>query len=111
VPSGIPKSALRLDTAIFDRLAAMRGPGILRLAAADQTRSLCLERGCVTPAVIADHIEPHKGDWNAFRLGPLTSLCASCHSRSLGDRGYSDTIDANGFPIDGRHPFNRGRAG
>ena len=73
--------------------------------------ALCAEQGRVTPATIADHFPPHKGDWNKFRLGPLRSLCASCHSRSLGDRGYSDAIDANGFPVDEKHPFNRGRAG
>jgi 5-methylcytosine-specific restriction enzyme A len=69
--------------------------------------ALCAEQSRVTPATIADHFPPHKGDYNAFRLGPLRSLCASCHSRSLGDRGYSNTIDADGFPIDLRHPFNR----
>jgi hypothetical protein len=37
---------------------------------------LCLEAGHVTPATVADGIEPHRGHWNAFRLGPLRSLCA-----------------------------------
>src|SRR5262249_36052165 len=39
----------------------------------------CLARGIVTPAVIADHIEPHRGDRNKFILGPLQSLCRECH--------------------------------
>jgi len=25
-------------------------------------------------------IEPHRGDFTAFRLGPLRSLCADCHN-------------------------------
>ena len=36
----------------------------------------CLERGRITPATVADHHPPHHGDWNAFVLGPLQSLCA-----------------------------------
>jgi hypothetical protein len=31
---------------------------------------ICLEHGLVSPATIADHIEPHGGDWNKFLLGP-----------------------------------------
>ena len=41
---------------------------------------LCLEAGRVTPAAVADHIEPHRGDFAAFRLGQLRSLCADCHN-------------------------------
>jgi len=42
---------------------------------------LCLEAGRVTPATVADHVTPHRGDFNAFRLGQLRSLCADCHNR------------------------------
>ena len=42
---------------------------------------LCLEAGRVEPASVADHVTPHKGDYNAFKLGPLRSLCAACHNR------------------------------
>jgi 5-methylcytosine-specific restriction endonuclease McrA len=41
---------------------------------------MCLQQGRVTPATVADHIKPHRGDWMAFRLGNLQSLCASCHN-------------------------------
>ena len=27
------------------------------------------------------HIEPHRGDFTAFRLGQLRSLCADCYNR------------------------------
>jgi hypothetical protein len=41
--------------------------------------ALCEEQGRITAATIADHHPPHKGDYNAFRLGPLRSLCRDCH--------------------------------
>jgi hypothetical protein len=47
--------------------------------------ALCLKRGLVTPATIADHDPPHRGDWNAFRLGPLQSLCRDCHAGKCAD--------------------------
>ena len=42
---------------------------------------LCLEAGRVTLATVADHVVPHRGDFTAFRLGQLRSLCADCHNR------------------------------
>jgi 5-methylcytosine-specific restriction endonuclease McrA len=73
---------------------------------------LCQEHGIVTLATVADHIEPHKGDWNKFALGELQSLCAQCHNQSkrvIELRGYSLEIDDEGFPTDPNHPFNRRR--
>lgn len=72
----------------------------------------CLANGRVTPATIADHHPAHGGDWNAFRLGPLRSQCARCHSRNQGGdeaHAFGSDIGADGFPIDPRHPFNRAR--
>ena len=72
----------------------------------------CLKRGQVTPATVADHEPPHGGNWNAFRTGPLQSLCAECHNakQAIKHKGYrSDLIDDNGYPMDGNHPFNRVR--
>jgi len=37
---------------------------------------LCLEAGRVTLATVADYVVPHRGDFTAFRLGQLRSLCA-----------------------------------
>jgi 5-methylcytosine-specific restriction protein A len=70
--------------------------------------ALCEEQGRVTPATIADHDPPHKGDYNAFLLGPIRSLCKTCHDglQGIKARGYSSTIGDDGFPIDPRHPFN-----
>jgi 5-methylcytosine-specific restriction protein A len=47
----------------------------------------------LTPATVADHIVPHKGDPKLF-YDPenLQSLCASCHSRKTNqeDGGYGN---------------------
>jgi 5-methylcytosine-specific restriction enzyme A len=68
----------------------------------------CLKTGRVTAATVADHNPPHGGVWNAFRLGPLQSLCVDHHKRKWADdaHGYSCTIGDDGFPVDPNHPFN-----
>jgi hypothetical protein len=38
---------------------------------------LCSRQGRITPATIADHHPPHKGDWNKFRLGPCSRSAAT----------------------------------
>jgi 5-methylcytosine-specific restriction enzyme A len=71
---------------------------------------MCQERGMPTAATVADHIEPHRGDWNKFWLGKLQSLCAGCHERGkkwVENRGYDPRpTDENGWPLDPRHPVN-----
>jgi 5-methylcytosine-specific restriction endonuclease McrA len=71
----------------------------------------CLSRGVVERATVADHTKPHRGDWNAFRLGELQSLCDACHNsskRRFDLDGYdSQLLDAQGWPVDPRHPANR----
>jgi 5-methylcytosine-specific restriction enzyme A len=73
--------------------------------------ALCKEQGRVTPATIADHHPPHKGDYNAFMLGPLRSLCRDCHQGAwaIDKRGYSSNVGDDGMPVDVNHPFNRQR--
>jgi hypothetical protein len=71
---------------------------------------MCLDHGRVMPATIADHIEPHRGDWNAFMTGPLQSLCKQHHDsakRTQELRGYSTEIGPDGWPVDPRHPAYR----
>jgi 5-methylcytosine-specific restriction enzyme A len=68
----------------------------------------CLEKGEVVPATVADHIEPHRWNWNRFWMGQLQSLCKHHHdSRKQQEeiRGYSTDIGVDGFPLDRRHPF------
>jgi 5-methylcytosine-specific restriction endonuclease McrA len=69
-----------------------------------------LKRGLVVPATVADHINPHDGDWNRFMLDPLQSLCASCHSSAkaiIDKRGYAVDIGPDGWPLDPKHPAYR----
>lgn len=73
---------------------------------------MCAANGLAVPATIADHIEPHRGDWNKFMLGELQSLCSSCHSsrkQAFEKRGYFPDVGDDGWPIDPRHPANRPR--
>lgn len=70
---------------------------------------MCLARGITCAASVADHIVPHRGDVDAFWGNELQSLCKPCHDRIKQReeaRGYSDSIDADGWPIDPRHPAN-----
>lgn len=39
----------------------------------------CAERGEVTPATVADHVIPHRGDEDLFWNGELMPLCKRCH--------------------------------
>lgn len=71
----------------------------------------CKARGVVTPATIADHVEPHGGDYTKFVLGKLQSLCEPCHAPkwAADKRGYSNAVGDDGYPLDPAHPFNRVR--
>lgn len=65
-----------------------------------------------TPATIADHITPHRGDADLFWNGSLQSLCKPCHDTTKAKdeaRGYSTAHGADGWPIDPKHPANTGR--
>jgi hypothetical protein len=73
----------------------------------------CLEDGRVEVATEVDHVEPHRGDYNRFRLGKLQSLCATHHQghkKRMENRGYSNAIGIDGVPLDQKHPIFRGRA-
>lgn len=67
---------------------------------------MCLNKGFVIAARVADHIEKHNGDVAKFWSGPLQSLCAECHSsskRQIEDKGFVNDIGADGWPIDPNH--------
>ena len=83
----------------------------LQLAAEPLCR-MCEARGRLTAARVVDHVEPHNGDWNKFRLGALQSLCEQCHNQDkqrLEARGYAADVDDDGWPTDPRHPANKAR--
>jgi hypothetical protein len=71
---------------------------------------MCLDKGIVIAADVADHVTPHHGDYRSFWFGELQLLCHAHHSgakRQLENRGYVCDIDVDGYPLDGNHPFNR----
>ena len=68
---------------------------------------LCLTKGSVVPAVIADHDPPHRGDYNTFALGTLQSLCKLCHDgkkRRMETLGFDLEVGEDGWPLDPNHP-------
>jgi len=71
---------------------------------------MCLRKGLVVPATVADHVIPHHGDQWGFWFGELQSLCASHHSGSKAEQehlGYSREIGVDGWPVDKEHPANK----
>jgi 5-methylcytosine-specific restriction endonuclease McrA len=67
--------------------------------------AMCLAKGRVTPATIADHVDHHGGDWNKFWTSALQSLCERCHN-SAKKRGFSSEVGDDGWPLDPNHPAN-----
>ncbi|WP_424360239.1 HNH endonuclease [Methylocystis parvus] len=41
---------------------------------------MCKAQGVMTPATVADHVRPHRGDADLFWHGELQSLCTPHHS-------------------------------
>ena len=71
--------------------------------------AMCLRDGIVTPAYAADHVEPHRGNEHSFWNGALQSLCMTHHNVTKQREeldGYTSNVDADGWPIDPRHPSN-----
>jgi 5-methylcytosine-specific restriction enzyme A len=73
---------------------------------------MCAAEGKIgVPANVADHVVPHKGDQNLFWYGKLQSLCYhhhNSHKAQIERMGYVTTIGKDGWPIDPKHPANRG---
>lgn len=60
---------------------------------------MCRAEGHITPAVICDHVIPHRGNVDAFWNNPRQSLCAPHHSgqkqaeeRALGRQGGGSKV-------------------
>lgn len=74
--------------------------------------TFCEESGRVRAATVVDHIKPHKGDVVLFwDTDNWQSLCKQCHDaakQAEEKRGYSTAIGLDGYPIDPKHPANRG---
>lgn len=71
---------------------------------------LCLKAGRLTPATVADHIEPHRNDPVKFWKGRLQSLCATCHNavkQAQEKTGHLRGGDLDGLPLDPNHHWNQ----
>ena len=72
----------------------------------------CETQGRVTPARVANHRRPHRGDPHLFWYGELESLCFACHDgpvQAEERRGYAIGCDVSGRPLDPNHPWNAKR--
>ena len=72
--------------------------------------AMCSAEGRITPATVADHVKPHKGDRSLFFGGELQSLCKPHHDgekQRQEARGYSNAVGPDGWPLDPSHPSNR----
>lgn len=71
----------------------------------------CLNRQRVEPAIVVDHIRPHRGNEALFfDYSNTQSLCKRCHDSGKQVEeglGYSDEVGVNGRYIDPRHPRNQ----
>lgn len=69
----------------------------------------CAAQDKVTAATIADHVEPHRGDEDAFWNNELQSLCHYHHNTAKQRQevwGYDSITDLDGYPLDPNHPSN-----
>lgn len=59
----------------------------------------CQRKGITRLATVADHIEPHRGDEQAFWQGALQSLCQWCHSaeKQREEQGSNPSGGPRGF--------------
>lgn len=70
----------------------------------------CKRDGKATPATVANHVVPHRGDPLLFWHGRLESVCKECHDSRIqaAERaGFTRDLDDDGWPADPAHPFNR----
>lgn len=60
--------------------------------------------------LVADHVQPHKGDTVLFWEGELQTLCPDHHDsvKQVEElQGFSSEVGADGWPVDPNHPANR----
>jgi 5-methylcytosine-specific restriction protein A len=70
----------------------------------------CKRAGRTRIATVANHKIPHRGDIKLFFSGELESACKHCHDSAIQREeleGFSRDMDADGWPTDPKHPFNR----
>ena len=64
---------------------------------------LCLAKGRVTPATIADHVTPIAKGGAVYDITNMQPVCRGCHdAKTLRDQGkrVRPTIGVNGWPVE-----------
>jgi 5-methylcytosine-specific restriction enzyme A len=95
-----PRRTLPLQSAAWQRLRAS-------VLAGDPLCKHCMQRGILVLATDVDHVSGDPSDNSERNLQPL---CHECHSRkTAADHGkrVAYGCDANGWPLDPAHPWNR----
>jgi 5-methylcytosine-specific restriction enzyme A len=72
--------------------------------------AMCQQDGMIQPAIVCDHIQPHKGDEYLFYNGPFQSLCKLHHDSTKQRMENKNVIiggDQSGIPIDPNHHWNK----
>jgi len=74
---------------------------------------MCAAQGQVVAANVVDHVQPHKGEhelfWDQNNWQPL---CTPHHNQTKQQeerRGYSNSVDKDGWPTHAQHPSNKVR--
>lgn len=72
----------------------------------------CRQQGVIAPALVVDHIEPHRGDRELFFDSEnLQSLCKTCHDslKQAAENGLGVVSGSrvDGLPLDALHPWHR----
>ena len=71
--------------------------------ARDKICQMCLPKGIVATATVADHKTPHKGDERLFWEGELQGICKPCHDSDKklieSGKGPRQQIGADGWPV------------
>lgn len=72
---------------------------------------ICKEQGRSEPAVIVDHIVPHKGDsslfWDSSNWQPLCKYHHDSDKQRLEKSGYIGGCSPDGIPKDAFHHWNK----
>ncbi len=82
--------------------------------AADPLCWMCLTRGRTTLATVVDHRKPISDGGDPWEWDNLQSLCKTDHDaakKSQEATGHLRGCDADGFPLDPAHPWNREASG
>lgn len=53
----------------------------------------CKANGLIVEATVANHVDPHRGDWDKFINGRLESTCKPCHDSVIQSEERASNVD------------------